>query len=238
MHGYSDDDSSLGIDGMLGFVGQVGPPILHLRGPAKSAPGALLSAAADRLFRRLGRRTCDCGACRGFVCPARVSRVGVAGGAARPFDDLSHASFDRSGDARSRLHLDAAATRRRRIGERQTVGIDATTLEANAAPRSIVRRDTGESYQDFLTKLAQASGIDLRMPLSCAHRHWRQWSTRDRSRRSLIHGFTRGCLGRSYPRVGRLPLPVSAAARHRSDGKPARNARISRSTSASWVIQR
>jgi transposase len=25
--------------------------------------------------------------------------------------------------------------------------------------RSIVRRDTGESYQDFLTKLAQASGI-------------------------------------------------------------------------------
>jgi hypothetical protein len=37
------------------------------------------------------------------------------------------------------------------------VGIDATTLEANAALRSIVRRDTGESYQDFLTKLAQAS---------------------------------------------------------------------------------
>lgn len=42
----------------------------------------------------------------------------------------------------------------------QTVGIDATTLEANAALRSIVRRDTGESYQAFLTQLAQASGID------------------------------------------------------------------------------
>jgi transposase len=41
----------------------------------------------------------------------------------------------------------------------KTVGIDATTLEANAALRSIVRRDTGESYQDFLTKLAHASGI-------------------------------------------------------------------------------
>jgi transposase len=41
----------------------------------------------------------------------------------------------------------------------KTVGIDATTLEANAALRSIVRRDTGESYHDFLTKLAQASGI-------------------------------------------------------------------------------
>ena len=42
----------------------------------------------------------------------------------------------------------------------KTVGIDATMLEANAALRSIVRRDTGESYQDFLTELAQASGIE------------------------------------------------------------------------------
>jgi transposase len=42
----------------------------------------------------------------------------------------------------------------------QTIGIDATMLEANAALRSIVRRDTGQSYQDFLTQLAQASGID------------------------------------------------------------------------------
>jgi transposase len=41
----------------------------------------------------------------------------------------------------------------------KTVAIDATTLEANAAMRSIVRRDTGESYQAFLTRLAQASGI-------------------------------------------------------------------------------
>jgi transposase len=42
----------------------------------------------------------------------------------------------------------------------KTVGIDGTTLEANAALRSIVRRDTGESYQDFLTKLARAAGIE------------------------------------------------------------------------------
>lgn len=42
----------------------------------------------------------------------------------------------------------------------KTIGIDATTLEANAALRSIVRRDSGESYQEFLTKLAQASGIE------------------------------------------------------------------------------
>ena len=41
----------------------------------------------------------------------------------------------------------------------RTVGIDATTLEANAAMRSIVRRDTGESYGAFLTRLAEASGL-------------------------------------------------------------------------------
>lgn len=42
----------------------------------------------------------------------------------------------------------------------KTLGIDATTLEANAAMRSIVRRDTGESYEEFLTRLAKASGIE------------------------------------------------------------------------------
>src|SRR5881409_3842058 len=41
----------------------------------------------------------------------------------------------------------------------KTIAIDATTLEANAAMRSIVRRDTGETYQEFLTRLAKESGI-------------------------------------------------------------------------------
>jgi transposase len=43
------------------------------------------------------------------------------------------------------------------VGKR--VAIDATTLEANAAMRGIVRRDTGVSYDEFLTDLAKASGI-------------------------------------------------------------------------------
>jgi transposase len=42
----------------------------------------------------------------------------------------------------------------------QRIAIDATTLEANAAMRSIVRRDTGESYDEFLSGLAKASGIE------------------------------------------------------------------------------
>lgn len=41
----------------------------------------------------------------------------------------------------------------------RTVGVDGTTLEANAALKSIVRRDTQETYDEFLTRLAQASGI-------------------------------------------------------------------------------
>lgn len=42
----------------------------------------------------------------------------------------------------------------------RTLGVDATTLEANAALRSIVRRDDGTGYEDWLSELAQASGIE------------------------------------------------------------------------------
>lgn len=42
----------------------------------------------------------------------------------------------------------------------KTIGIDAATLETNAALRSIVRRDMGQKYEAFLQKLARASGIE------------------------------------------------------------------------------
>ena len=42
----------------------------------------------------------------------------------------------------------------------KTIGIDATTLEANAAMRSLVRRDTGEDYETFVKGLAEASGVE------------------------------------------------------------------------------
>jgi transposase len=41
-----------------------------------------------------------------------------------------------------------------------TVSVDGTTLEANAALRSIVRRDNGQGYDDFLKGLAKESGIE------------------------------------------------------------------------------
>jgi transposase len=55
----------------------------------------------------------------------------------------------------------------------KTIGIDATTLEANAALRSIVRRDSGESYEEFLTTLAKASGIRHRRDRG---RHRTSWT--------------------------------------------------------------
>jgi transposase len=42
----------------------------------------------------------------------------------------------------------------------RTISIDGTTLEANAALKSIVRRDNGQSYNDYLKELAQAAGIE------------------------------------------------------------------------------
>jgi transposase len=42
-------------------------------------------------------------------------------------------------------------------GER--IGVDASTMEANAALRSIVRRDSGEGYREMLTRMAKESGI-------------------------------------------------------------------------------
>ena len=42
----------------------------------------------------------------------------------------------------------------------KTIGVDSTTLEANAAMKSIVRRDTGESYNEYLKRLADAEGVD------------------------------------------------------------------------------
>jgi transposase len=41
----------------------------------------------------------------------------------------------------------------------QTVGVDSTTLEANAAMKSIVRRDTGEDWKQYVTRLMREEGV-------------------------------------------------------------------------------
>jgi transposase len=48
----------------------------------------------------------------------------------------------------------------RQLLKGQAVGVDATLLEANAALKSIVRKDTGEDYKQYLRRLAKAAGIE------------------------------------------------------------------------------
>ena len=85
--------------------------------------------------------------------------------------DLSEATPDHSTVSRTR-RLYAVEThraviewvlkilRKHGLAQGQTVCIDATTLEANAAMKSLVRRDTGIGYDEYLKQLAQAEGIE------------------------------------------------------------------------------
>src|SRR6266404_2995319 len=50
--------------------------------------------------------------------------------------------------------------RKHSLADGQSVCIDATTLQANASMKSLVRRDTGQTYEDYLRQLAQAEGIE------------------------------------------------------------------------------
>jgi transposase len=77
-----------------------------------------------------------------------------------------HSSLTR---IRQRLPLDAhervftfvlAAAQDRGLLKGRTVAIDSTTLEANAAMRAIVRRDTGEGYKEYLKRLMAEQGIE------------------------------------------------------------------------------
>jgi transposase len=54
--------------------------------------------------------------------------------------------------------LELAAQKKLLSGK--TVAVDSTTLEANAAMKSIVRKDTGENYKQYLTKLAKEAGLN------------------------------------------------------------------------------
>jgi transposase len=85
--------------------------------------------------------------------------------------ELNQSTPDHSTISRTRRLIDVETHRKvflwvlRMLAEEgllkgNTVAIDGTTLEANAALRSIIRRDTGESYDDFLKGLAKESGIE------------------------------------------------------------------------------
>jgi transposase len=52
-----------------------------------------------------------------------------------------------------------ALLERKKLLKGKAVGVDSTTLEADAAMKSIVRRDTGEDWKEYLTRLMQEQGL-------------------------------------------------------------------------------
>ena len=123
------------------------------------------SVAPGRYFRRL-----LLGDFEGLDSERAIARRRLAG--IRPFLDceVPEPPPDHSTVSRTRRLIDLETHQAvltwvlQRLADAQwvkgrTLGIDATTLEANAALRSIVRRDTGEEYDAWLTRLAAASGI-------------------------------------------------------------------------------
>src|SRR5574339_1090833 len=84
--------------------------------------------------------------------------------------DLSEHGPDHSTISRTRRLIDVETDREvftwvlERLAESglldgKTLSVDGTTLEANAAMRSIVRRDNGQTYPEYLADLARASGV-------------------------------------------------------------------------------
>ena len=85
-----------------------------------------------------------------------ANRAGRADPGSR--DHVAHAPIAGRDYASGSLQLGVAASDTNRVAEGKTIGIDATTLEANAAMKSIVRRDTEEGYTEYLKRLAEAAG--------------------------------------------------------------------------------
>ena len=128
-------------------------------GAAQSGPGSIFSPPVAWLLRRPGLGTRHRLACGGLLRSAHYS------------GSRTEAAPDHSTISRTRRLIDLDTHRAvftwvvqclgiAGLVKGKTIAIDATTLEANATLRSIVHRDTGESYHEFLTKLAQASGIE------------------------------------------------------------------------------
>lgn len=152
---------------------QCAPFLRRDRRPPQPPARHLFPAAAHRLLRGAGFRARHRVARGRLACAPSVSRAGPRGGDAGSLDALADASLDRPGTHRSVFTWVLQVLATPNLVKGHTIGIDATTLEANAALRSIVRRDTGEAYHDFLTRLAQAFGIETptRADLTKLDRH-------------------------------------------------------------------
>jgi len=94
-----------------------------------------------------------------LVGDAEVSGNGLRRATTQSFHDLPDTTANGCRDASQGVLLDFGSAERSRVGEGQDRGDGCPTREANAAMRAIVRRDSGESYEEFLKGLAKESGI-------------------------------------------------------------------------------
>ena len=146
--------------------------------------GAFVEGGCAQCSTRRGwaGRVCVLGGISGCCCISYVEGLSSERRIAwRVADSLSLRSFlDRDVTERSPDHSTLSRTRRlievetheavftwvlerlAEVGlvEGKAVGVDATTLEANPAMLSIERRHTGESYEAFIQRLAEASGVE------------------------------------------------------------------------------
>src|SRR4051795_147365 len=130
------------------------PALLRGRRPPVGSAGAVLPHAVRRPVRGPGLGARDRVALRRFLRLVEGERV----------PDHSTLSV-----TRSRLPLEVhhavfgfileIADKHDLVPARR-IGVDASTQEANASLRRLVRRDTGEDYQGMLRRLARASGIE------------------------------------------------------------------------------
>ena len=148
--------------GFDAFVEGACKPYYAPRMGAPSLPaGTVFPHAHDRLLRGHRQRAGHRVALRGLVLAARFPAA-VERGERVP----DHSWLSRT---RSRLPHEAHETgfgwvlklvAERGLVKGERIGVDGSTMEANAALRTIVRRDSGESYRAMLTRMAKESGID------------------------------------------------------------------------------
>ena len=129
-------------------------------GRAIAAAGPIFPHAHDRLFRgarqRAGHRVAlrDSFSLRDFLRLSNIEKVPDHSWLSRMRSRLPHEAHEKVFGRVLKLVAERGLVR----GER--LGVGGSTMEANAALRTIVRRDTGESYRAMLARMAQESGIE------------------------------------------------------------------------------
>ena len=126
-------------------------------GRAVAAARPLFPHAHDRLFRGppgVAWRCANSFSLRDFLRLSNVEKVPDHSWLSRTRSRLPHEAHEKVFGWVLKLVAERGLVK----GER--IGVDGSTMEANAALRTIVRRDTGESYRAMLARMAQESGIE------------------------------------------------------------------------------